>query len=280
MQSPTRALSFLLLFPLTAAADPIALPNFSFEEPPVTRDGANPFGALPFIADWDERNVGPLDEFDVDTGNFINTDPGQPDHITNLHLVRAAFVSTLIGNAIRQELPRTYLAGRSYLFTIAVGKSHTFPAGDTELLEVALFYYFDRDVEQIIASTFVSGAQVSTTSLVDVTVISAIVEEGDLWAGRPIGVLVRPFTDDPDDDEGEGFWNLDYARLIESPPPNADGDSDGDVDLRDVAMLQDCLSQAQELGSLCFTFDLNSDLVLDLEDLALFLEDLGGPLDQ
>ena len=148
MRSLAKQLSLVLMLHGTTVADPIAIPNFSFEDPPVTRDGLNPFGALPLIAEWDERNVGPVDEGQQDTGNFINTDPDQPDHITNLHLLRAAFVSSLTGNAIRQELPGAYLVGRRYAFTIAVGKSFTFPVGDSEQLEVALFY-FDRSTERI-----------------------------------------------------------------------------------------------------------------------------------
>jgi len=274
MRLPAKLLSLLLLFPVMATAEPIVIPNFSFEKPPVTRDGLNPFGALPFIDEWDETNVGLLDEWDQDTGNFINTDAGEPDHITNLDLLRAAFVSSLTGNAIRQDLPHAYLPGRSYRFTIAVGKSFTFPVGDTEQLEIALFY-FDPRVEEIVASTFVSGAMVNSTTVTDFSVTSAIVEEGDAWAGRPIGILVRPYTLDPDDDTGEGFWNLDYARLDELTPPNADGDGDGDVDLVDLAMIENCLS---EVDAACATFDLNSDLAIDLDDLLLFLDDLGGPL--
>lgn len=279
MRSRVRSLLICLLYSATTVADPIAIPNFSFENPPVTRDGLNPFGALPYIQDWDETRVGLADELDQDTGNFINTNPDQPDHITNLHLVRAAFVSSLTGNTVRQELSQDYLVDRVYSFTIAVGKSYTFPAGDTEQLEVALFY-FDRGTERIIASTLVSGVEVSATEVTDFTVTSAIVEAGDLWTGQPIGVLVRPSTTDPDDEEGEGFWNLDYARLVESPPPNADGDGDGDVDLQDFAMFQNCLSNRPEVGSACFTFDLNADLVLDLDDFGLFVvevdELLGG----
>lgn len=279
MRSPTKSLSILVLCSATTFADPIAIPNFSFENPPVTRDGLNPFGALPFIEEWDETRVGSFDELDQDTGNFINTDPGEPDHITNLHLARAAFVSTLTGNAVRQELPDTYFIGRRYMFTIAVGKSFTFPAGDTEPLEIALFY-FDRDNERIIASTLVSGASVGTTEVTDFTVTSAIVAEDDLWEGQQIGVLVRPSITDPDDDEGEGFWNLDNARLTEFPPLTADADGDGDVDLSDAAMVQNCLTGVPNLGSECFMFDLNADFVLDLDDLPYFLDDLDGPLDQ
>lgn len=272
-----KPLLCLVLLTTAIAADPIPIPNFSFEDPPVTRDGINPFGATPRIEDWDERDVGLGDELHQDTGNFINTDPGQPDHITNLHSLRAAFISSLTGNAIRQALPQTFQPGHDYCITIGVGKSYTFPVADSEQLEVALFY-FVGNVEHVVASTFVSGMEVHATMLVDVSVTSAVVNEADAWAGRPIGILVRPFLDDPDDDEGEGFWNVDYARLDEILPPDPDSDEDGDVDLRDFAAFQNCFSETEAVSGACVGLDLNSDSVIDLEDLWLFVEGTGGPV--
>lgn len=202
----------LLMLSVVAAADPIAIPNFSFEMPPVVRDEQNPFGALPFIDDWDETMVGPDDEFDQNTGNFLNTDPGNPDHITNSDSDRLAFLSSLIGNAIRQNLAATYQVGEGYKFTVAVGKSFTFPVGASEQLQVALFHV-NGGSEQIIASTLVSGSDVGTTMLSDISVTLQNVAPGDPWAGQPIGVMVRPSVTDSNDNDGEGFWNVDFARL-------------------------------------------------------------------
>ena len=162
---------------------------------------------------------------------------GEPDHIINADQDRLGFLSTLIGNAVRQELAATYDIGASYNFTIAVGKSLTFPAGDPEELEVAL-YYTDRRVEQIIASTIVIGADVETTALTDVSVSIPPVEPEVAWAGAPIGVLVRPSTTDPNDELDEGFWNIDNARLDRSESScTADLDGDGDVDLQDISTM-------------------------------------------
>lgn len=254
-----------LILGAVASAVPIPIPNASFEAPPVSRNVKNPFGALPVIADWDETSVGPGDEFHQDTGVFLNTDPGEPDHINNAHLRQLAFISTLKGNAIRQELGGTFTPGRMYTLTVGVAKSLTFPAGDPEELEIALFY-FVGSVEQIVASTFVKGSQVSPTLLVDFAVTTPVVEADDAWAGENIGVLIRPSNSDPDDEADEGFWDADNVRLDDSPAGHT---------LADVAIFTGCMagpdvssppanctSDAFEL----FDFDADSDI--DLFDFA------------
>lgn len=218
-----RTETVLILVVLASAsatlAQPIPVPNFSFESPPVVRDEKNPFGALPFLDDWDETAVGLDDEFDQNTGVFINTNMGDPDFITNAHLSRMGFLSSLIGNAVRQELPEVFETNRSYTVTVALGKSFTFPVGSTEEIEIALFY-FSGGVEQIIESTLISGAEVGTTTLTDFSVTIPLVSADDPWAKKQIGVLIRPSTADPNDGDGEGFWNLDHVRLdaTESAP--------------------------------------------------------------
>lgn len=200
------ALSALVL------GDPIPVPNFSFESPPVVRDEKNPFGALPFLDDWDETAIGLTDEFDQNTGVFLNTDPPSPDRITNAHLERLAFISSLIGNDLRQELVQKFEPGRSYTLTVGVAHSLNFPVGATEGLEVALFY-FDGGSEQVIASSTVTGSGASNTALTDVVVNLSEVSMTDPWADKPIGILIRPAVNDPDDGDGEGFWDADNVRL-------------------------------------------------------------------
>jgi len=232
----------LLIVSAGAEAAPVEIPNYSFESPPVVRDVQNPFGALPYIDDWDETAIGTEDEMDQNTGVFLNTCFREDDHITNVEQDRAAFISSLIGNAVRQELTATYEIGAAYTFTIGVGKSLTFAAGDAEELEVAL-YYFDAGVEQIIASTVVTGAEVDANMLIDVSVSIPPVDPDAVWAGAPIGLLVRPSTTDPDDELDEGFWNIDDARLDRSTAAcSADLDNDGDVDLHDFSVMLNQLS--------------------------------------
>jgi hypothetical protein len=199
-------------------AEVITIPNASFELPMVVRDETNPFGALPYIDDWDETAVGPADEFDQNTGAFLNTDPLSSDHITNADGNQLAFVSTLIGNDLRQQLATTFVPGQRYHLTVGVASSFNFPPGADEQLELALFYR-DGDVEHLIASSLVSGSEVSPTALTGFSVDTPVAGVSDAWANQPIGVLIRPWPGDPDDTAGEGFWDVDNVRLTAVPEP-------------------------------------------------------------
>jgi len=263
-------------------AEPVEIPNYSFELPPVDRNGNNPFGALPYIDSWDENEPGLLDELNQNTGVFLNTADGELDHIVNADQLRLAFISTLIGNAVRQELAAVYEVDAAYTFTIAVGTSYMYPAGETEALDVA-FYYVAGNDEIIIASTTVTGAQVEPTSLVDFSVSIPPVQAGDPWAGRPIGILVQPSPTDPDDTIGEGFWNLDNARLDRvASTCTGDLDGDGHVDLFDIALVLDGSfgsldnPQPERAGSSC-AGDLDGDGDVDLDDILLMLDQFTGP---
>ena len=239
----TRAISVLLLLSasLMMAAQPIDVPNYSFESPAVTRDQDNPYGALPWIDDWDETAVGPDDEMDPNTGVFLNTDPGDPDYVTNADLDRLAFISSLIGNDLRQELTATFVPGRHYRLTVGVAKSLRFPVGDDEPLEIGL-YYRDDEGEHLIVSSYVAGGHVSSTFLTDVAVLTRAVSADDPWANQPIGILIRPAIDDPDDTVDEGFWDLDNVRLEWFPPLAGDIDGNGNVDEQDLAAFYDCFT--------------------------------------
>jgi len=252
-------------------ADPVAIsvPNYSFESPTVSRNIDNPFGALPLIADWDEKDVGPGDEFDQNTGVFLNTDVGEPDHIDNADQRQLAFLSSLIGNAIRQELPNTFEADHIYSFTVGVAQSSNFygyPVGNTERLEIA-FFYFQGNSEKIIASTFTTGAQVNSTSLTDFTVTLPVVMPDDAWAGKKIGILLRPDINDPDDTDGEGFWDVDNVRLEDYPPV---------LTLADLATFVHCMTGPDGDAPVDCTvedfdlLDFNADAFLDLRDFAEF----------
>ena len=211
-----KSVIVLLLLCASASAGPITVPNFSFESPAVLRDMDNPFGALPFLDDWDENAAGPADEFDQNTGVFLNTDPSSADHITNADQQRLAFVSSLIGNDLRQQLPVSYELGQTYTLTVAVGTSAMFPVGATEELEIG-FFYMDAGTEQVIASIDIPGSSVGTTTLSDFTIIIPPFGSNDAWANQPIGILIRPAGDDVDDLDGEGFWNLDNVRVVPEP---------------------------------------------------------------
>jgi hypothetical protein len=270
---------FLLLIASTAtAAEPIDVPNFSFESPPVVRDEQNPFGALPWIDDWDETAIGPDDEMEQNTGVFLNTGPTDPTYIANPHLDRLAFISSLLGNDLRQEVTGVFAPGRHFRLTVGVCKSLYFAVADDEKLEIAL-YYVDNGVEHIVASSFVAGSQVGSNLLVDVTTITRQVDTNDTWANRPIGILIRPAVDDPDDTTGEGFWDADYVRLESYPPQAGDLDGDGDVDSSDLSAFNSCVTgpDVRLLTPECEKADLDDDGDADQSDFGLLQVNLNRP---
>lgn len=259
-----------------ALADFISVPNASFESPAVMRDDQNPFGALPFLDDWDETAPGLDDEFDQNTGVFLNTAEGSPDHVINADEDRLAFVSSLIGNNLRQQLGTAYALDHRYRLTLAAGTSMVFPVGPAEELELSLCYV-DEGVEHAIATGVIAGVEVNATELVDLTVTTPYAHAESAWGDRPILIRIRPSVTDGNDEDGEGFWNLDHVRLEKLPLIVGDLDRDGDVDGDDVALFQ-----AGALGAALEPLDPRTDLDGDGDgdqsDFGLLQANMTGPM--
>jgi hypothetical protein len=190
---------------------PVSIPieNASFEAPVVDPNG---FGALPQVDGWTEIDLDTLSS--TNTGVFVNTQVGSPDHIVNAHGSQLAFLGSQAGNALEQNLAATYKAGCDYQLTVAVGVSGRFPPSSAEpvdTLELVLFYRDGDDVVDIVTQT-VKAAGLSSTQLTDFSLYLPTVQPGDAFAGMAIGVALRAAG------MPGGFWDLDHVRLIESPP--------------------------------------------------------------
>jgi hypothetical protein len=197
--------------PVFSASIPIE--NASFESPAIDLIN-NPFGAVPNVNGWTEIDNAPLGD-SVNTGVFVNTEPNSSDHIVNADGNQLAFLGSQAGNALEQDLEAVYKAGCDYRLTVAVCVSNRAPASDP--LDVVLYY---RDVNDLnnpvdIATKTVEPTGLSSTLLQDFSVWLPTVNSGDAWAGKTIGVAIRA-SGAPD--IAGGFWDLDYVRLIESPP--------------------------------------------------------------
>ncbi len=206
-------LSVLVIAGLWAVAPvrsaPIPIENASFEAPVVDPNG---FGALPQVDGWTEIDMDTLSS--TNTGVFVNTQVGSPDHIVNAHGSQLAFLGSQAGNALEQDLAATYKAGCDYQLTVAVCVSGRFPPSSAEpvdTLELVLFYRDGDDVVDIMTQT-VEAAGLSGTQLTDFSVSLPTVQPGDAFAGMAIGVALRAAG------MPGGFWDLDHVRLLESPP--------------------------------------------------------------
>ncbi|MHC4205173.1 MAG: hypothetical protein ACYSTT_11030 [Planctomycetota bacterium] len=190
---------------------PISIPieNASFEAPVVDPNG---FGAVPLVDGWMELDIDTL--FSTNTGVFANTDANSPDHIVNADGNQLAFLGSQQGNALEQDLKAEYKVGCEYLLTVAVGVSGRFPpaaAEPVDTLELVLYYRDANDVMDIAYQTVEAAGQ-SSIELQDFSLELAIVQSGDAWAGKAIGIALRAAG------QPGGFWDLDNVRLIESLP--------------------------------------------------------------
>jgi len=80
-------------------------------------------------------------------------------------------------------------------------------------------------------------------------------------------------------DSGPNYVYYRFITKLSLAPRDADFDSDGDVDLRDVAAYQNCFEgqNADTCGTGCDEFDLVTDHSLDVHDYTLLLDRLTGP---
>jgi hypothetical protein len=187
----------------------ILIENASFEAPVVDPNG---FPALPFVDQWTEIDLDTLSS--SNTGVFGNTPAGNPDHIVNADGNQLAFLGSESGNALEQDLAAKYKSGCDYRLTVAVGVSSQFPPSSIEqvdALEMVLFYRNGNDVVDIVSRT-VEATGLSSTQLMDFSLHLPMVQSGNAWAGKSIGVALRAAG------MPGGFWDLDNVRLIESLP--------------------------------------------------------------
>jgi len=189
-------------------AKPVPIENASFEAPMIDPNG---FAATPTVDQWREID---LDTYmSTNTGVFVNTPVDSPDHIDNALGRQLAFLGSERGNALEQDLTTSYQVGHAYRLTVAVAVSAMFPPSDAnpaDTLELVLFYDDGNEPVDIVTKSL-PAADLSSTTLRDVSVVLPGVQPGDPWADQVIGIALRAAG------QAGGFWDLDNVRLEEYP---------------------------------------------------------------
>jgi hypothetical protein len=220
----------LLLYCLcvfSARAASVAVPNYSFENPPTAFADTN-------IVDWvksptpfwyDETANGPWAQL---TGVFANSPPDSPnnDHIVNCDGNQGAFLFALPGVALFQDQAAatnstfnpTFDVNKAYDLTVGViGNGGGMSNGVTLQLWI---YYRDASSNMIpIAATTVTNSDTQfpdRNHFIDFTAHLPIVQATDPWAGKNIGVEIISTVDFS---LAGGYWDLDNVRLISSQKP-------------------------------------------------------------
>jgi len=215
---------------LMLPAQPLTLANHSFESQVV-----NPIFYVDSRIDHWQKTPQPgwfvptaQLTWDQTVGMFIGTPPFSANPYSNLVGNQAAYLLSLPGAGIFQDnasvdwngtvggLNAIFETGHAYQFTLGVfGKQLV---EGYSALQLSLYY---RDGANLVtvgtpttitfsASTFNPGGPFT---LVDYTVTTPLVQAGDAWAGRNIGIKIESLAGD-----GNGYWDLDNARLVAAVP--------------------------------------------------------------
>lgn len=200
-----------------AGAADLDVPNGSFESPTpppgfpvntqidVWQKSPQPAGVpLPGGITWDQLS-----------GVFPNTAVGAPDHIDNLTGNQGAYLFSIPGVGLSQELGSSFAIGNSYQLTIGLLGGGGITEGSTFQFG---FYYLDSANAPVALNTstvtFTPSAFPNVTHLNDFSVVLPEVQAGDAWAGRNVGIqLMSSFG------VGVGYWDVDNVRVVSVPEP-------------------------------------------------------------
>ena len=210
-------LAVLAAFTGALQAQPIVVPNGSFESP-------NPppgFPATPQVDNWQKSPQPPQVPlpggitWEQLSGVFPNTAPIEPTHIDNMTGNQAAYLFAIPGVALFQQLSTTFEIGKSYNLTLGILGGGGIAEGSSFLMSL---YYLDGANGPVTLGatpiTYTAAGFLNPTHLYDYSVDLGEVQAGDAWAGQNIGIqLVSTFG------TGAGYWDVDSVRLVAVPEP-------------------------------------------------------------
>ncbi len=220
----------------TLRAQPITVPNFSFE----SQSGVGyPFGANPSVDSWQKiaepayytpafgNSVPP---WYSTAGVFLGTAPNSLNPYANLLGNQAGYILAFPQVTLFQDydsspthdFDATFEIGKSYNLTIGLFGKNTLPPGST--FQLSLYYHDDLNNKVTVGATTAtySAANFPVTpilNLIDYQVNIAMVQAGDAWAGRHIGIQLQSTI--PIELSSGRNWDFDNVRLTAVPEPNA-----------------------------------------------------------
>jgi hypothetical protein len=213
-------------------AQPIAVPNFSFESQSAV---GFPFGTNPSLDSWQKIAepvyFGPISGmFGIPwfgtAGGFIGTATNSSNPYANLLGTQAGYILAFPEVTLFQDFDNspafnaTFEVGKSYNLTLGVYGSSLLAEGST--LELSLYYRDALDNRVTIGSTVITYnaatfPSVANPNLIDFSVNLPAVQAGDAWAGENIGIQLES-TVDMQLMSGRN-WDFDNLRLTAIPEP-------------------------------------------------------------
>ncbi|HAB16277.1 MAG TPA: PEP-CTERM sorting domain-containing protein [Verrucomicrobiota bacterium] len=193
-------------------ADPVDVPNYSFESPTVPEG----FPVSNTIDSW-QKTPQPV-WFDPNTfgiewnqlsGVFPNPPSTEGNHIDNMTGNQALYLFALPTVGLFQEVGANFTAGMAYTLTIGILGGGGIPEGST--FEFGIYYEDGVNGQMQVASNsveFTSASFPTATHLIDYQTGTVVVQPGDAWVGKAIGVSLVATSG-----TGAGYWDLDNIRL-------------------------------------------------------------------
>jgi hypothetical protein len=230
----TKAAVAVLAFAVcanTLQAQPISVPNFSFE---LQSAVGFPQGANPDVASW-QKIAEPVfyqpafGSFGIPwigtAGVFVDSNPYGNVVGTQAGYILAVPDVTLFqdyDSSPTHEFDGTFEVGKAYNLTIGVFGKPSIAPGST--LELSLYYRDNLDARVPVASTVItySSTEFPITpqlNLIDYQVNVPFVQASDPWAGQKIGIQLESTVDIAQTSFGN--WDFDNVRLTAVPEPAA-----------------------------------------------------------
>ena len=216
---------------LPLQAQPITVPNFSFESQPAPSSypyvntsvdswQKNPEPAFygPAFGSYGIPWIGTAGVF-LDVNPYLNHDGNQAGYLLAVPQV-ALFQD--YNSSPTHDFNAIFEVGMAYNLTIGIFGNSSLAPGST--LELSLYYRDGSDNKVTVGSTTVtySAAAFPTTpslNLIDYTVNVPTVQAGDAWAGQHIGIQLESTI--PIEQTSFGNWDFDNVRLTAVPEPGS-----------------------------------------------------------
>jgi len=237
LRACARAASFATVVSLALAAgtprlqaQPITVPNFSFESP--TAPSTYPFVNV-LVDSWQKAPepayYGPAigTPYGIPwigtAGVFLDVNP-YVNHVGNQAGYLLAFPQVALfqdyNSSPTHDFNAVFETGKSYNLTIGLFGKDTLAPGST--LEFSLYYLDALDNKVTVGSTTATYSaanfpMTSPLSLIDYALDIPTVQAGDVWAGSYIGIELESTT--PLAMSTGGNWDFDNVRLTAVPEP-------------------------------------------------------------
>lgn len=230
-RAPISVMAGVIAISFTAQAQPITVPNFSFESqaaPPIVpyvNGNVDSWSRHAEPAYWVPLTGGGIpwngtSGLFLDVNPYGNTPGDQAGYVLNFPgAALFTHASTLDWNNSPSGFNSIFEIGKAYTLTIGVFGKDTITPGGT--LKLSLFYMDGANQVDAASTTITySAAQfpMSNLNLIDFNVNLTHVAPTDAWAGQNIGIKIESTSEFALMNQGN--WDIDNVRLTAVPEPS------------------------------------------------------------